>query len=208
MLCPMGLAPAVMVRDARRAAGLSARALAARARVPTTTVTRIERGTTDPTFGMLRRLLEAAGHELQVDTRALPDARPTLASLANAVEQLDGRERIDWTRLRAFADWANRHPDEVGGAIAERPRTTGTVLDAILAGMGELLAERAGVPAPGWTRSVPIPRESWAPPGTPAMRQRAESASPEAFRRRNVLLPPEAIFRDGREMTRQNVAGT
>lgn len=192
----MEMPPAKLLCDARQAAGLSARALAAKAGVPTTTITRIESGRTDPTFGMLTRVLDAAGHELHVTSRTRDDAPASLASLATAVEVGDDRLRIDWTRLRAFVDWTRRHRDEVSAAIADPPRRTGTALDAILAGVAELLAERAGVAAPPWTRSVPTPREPWAPPGTPAMQARAEAALPDAFRRRNIVLAPDVIFRD------------
>lgn len=202
----MEMSPPELLCDARHAAGLSARALAAKAGVPTTTITRIESGRTDPTFGMLTRLLAAAGHELHVTCRARDDAPATLASLATAVEVGDDRLRIDWTRLRAFADWSLGHPDELSAAIADPPRRTGTALDAILAGFAELLAERTGIGAPPWTRSVPTPREPWAPPGTPAMRARAEAARPDAFRRRNLVLAPDAIFREGARRAPSRVA--
>lgn len=185
-----------LLRTARRAGGLSARALAAKAQVPTSTVTRIEQGTTDPTMGMLRRLLAAAGHELIASTRPQEGATPTLASLANAADPGNDRLRIDWTRLRAFADWAHRHREDVPAAIADPPLRTGTALDAILAGFAEMLAERAGVAPPPWTRSVPAPPEPWAPPGTAAMRARAAAATPDAFRRRNLVLSRDTIFRE------------
>jgi transcriptional regulator with XRE-family HTH domain len=188
--------PSELLRAARRAAGLSASALAAKAGVPTSTVTRIEKGTTDPTFGMLARLLDATGHELIVGTRARHDAPMALASLANAATTDDDRLRVDWTRLRAFADWADRHSGEVAAAIADPPLRSGTVLDAILAALADMLADRAGIEAPRWTRSVPTPREPWAAPGTPAMRARAAAATPGAFRRRNIILSGDAIFRD------------
>ncbi len=188
--------PSELLFAARRAAGLSASGLAAKAGVPTSTVTRIEKGTTDPTFGMLARLLDATGAELIVGSRARDDAPITLASLASAATSDGDRLRIDWTRLRAFADWADRRPGDVAAAIADPPLRTGTVLDAILAAFAEMLADRAGIDPPRWTRSVPAPGEPWAPPGTPAMRARAAAATPDAFRRRNIVLSRDAIFRD------------
>ncbi|MEM9037750.1 MAG: hypothetical protein AAGD18_24395 [Actinomycetota bacterium] len=124
------------------------------------------------------------------------DAPPTLASLSSAVQAGEDRLRIDWTRLRAFADWCHEHPETVAEAVADAPRRTNTAFDAILAGVAELLAEAAGVKAPSWTRSVPLPAEPWSPPGTPAMLARAEANCPEAFRRRNITLGADAIFRD------------
>jgi transcriptional regulator with XRE-family HTH domain len=52
--------------SARRRAGLSQRALAERARIPQATVSRIERGLTDPHLDTLDRLLRACGAELEV----------------------------------------------------------------------------------------------------------------------------------------------
>lgn len=195
--------PATLLRNARHDAGLSARALAAKAGVPTTTVTRIENGSTDPGFTTLSRLLGAAGFELEITAQARGDAPTTIASLVTAVEECEDRLRIDWTRLRAFADWCRRHPEEVSGAIADTPRRTQTAFDAILAGFAELLATAAGVEAPAWTRSVPSPSESWAPPGTPAMLARAESNCPDAFRRRNLVLGADAIFRESGSPSRR-----
>jgi len=52
---------ATLVREARRDAGLSLRALAERADVAFTTVFRIEHNQLDPTTGTLRKLLGALG---------------------------------------------------------------------------------------------------------------------------------------------------
>ena len=70
-----------MLRDARTSAGLSARALAIKAGTSTTTVTRIEAGTMDPTVGMLDRLLRASGRQLEFTTR--PRSHSASLSLAD-----------------------------------------------------------------------------------------------------------------------------
>ena len=54
------------VRYARRRAGLSQRALAAKAGVPQPAIARIERGAVSPRFDTLLPLLEAAGFTLEV----------------------------------------------------------------------------------------------------------------------------------------------
>lgn len=190
----MEMLPSELLRSARMTAGLSRRALAVKADVPTTTVTRIETGRSDPSFGTLARLLDAAGADLIITAR-LREEGPTVASLATAIDTVAGRLRIDWTRLRAFADWACQHPGGVPAAISDPPARTGTALDAILAGFAEQLAALAGVPAPPWARSVPNPVEPWEPPGTPAMLERARAATPEEFQRRNITLPRSALFR-------------
>jgi predicted transcriptional regulator len=59
-----------MLRDARRRAGLSQRALAARVGVPQPTVARIESGVVDPRVDTLDRLLAGCG--LALDSVARP----------------------------------------------------------------------------------------------------------------------------------------
>lgn len=56
--------PAKLLRQARRRAGLSQRALAKRARTAQSVVARIERGQTSPTWETLERLLAAANAHL------------------------------------------------------------------------------------------------------------------------------------------------
>jgi transcriptional regulator with XRE-family HTH domain len=185
---------ATLAKEARNRSGLSRRALAARAGVPTSTVSRIESGEIDPTAGMLRRIVEAAGSRLVLALET-GDAEPTLASLSNAAEQIGVRLRIDWTRLRGFADWAAQHPEQLGRALADPPARTGTPLDAILAAFAEELAAEHGLPRPRWTRAVGPLRDEWAAPGTPRMRAEAAAATPEPFRRRNLVLARSALFR-------------
>ena len=58
-----------MVRHARRRAGLTQRALAAKAGIPQETIARIERGRADPRVGTLDRLLEACEFGLELMPR-------------------------------------------------------------------------------------------------------------------------------------------
>src|SRR3954453_1387406 len=103
MLSLMAAAAATVLRNARTRAGLSRTALAAKAGVPTSTVSRIEDERSDPTGTMLERLLSAAGARL-VAAVAPTDGSPTLAELATAVETVGRPLKIDWTRLRGFVD--------------------------------------------------------------------------------------------------------
>ena len=61
--------PGTLVRQARRKAGLSQRALARRARVPQPTIAAIETGRQDPRYGTLSRLLRASGYEVDIVPR-------------------------------------------------------------------------------------------------------------------------------------------
>ena len=56
----------------------------------------------DPTVGMLRRLLFAAGGELEMSLRRPGAARTQLADQHDAWRSTSSGDRPDWTRLRAF----------------------------------------------------------------------------------------------------------
>jgi transcriptional regulator with XRE-family HTH domain len=194
MLPTVSTTAATLLRGARTRAGLSRSGLAAKANVPTSTISRIENEDSDPTITMLERLLAAAGARLVAEA-APADGDPTLASLATAAERSGGRLKIDWTRLRGFADWATQHPAALPAAIADAPARTGTPFDAILAGFAEELASDHHLAPPRWTRAVgPLPKQ-WSPPATPRMRASAAAATPEPFRRRNLILAKSALFR-------------
>lgn len=194
MLPLMNTSGAALLRNARTRAGLSRRGLAARAGTPTSTVSRIENEQSDPTLPMLERLLAAAGSQLVIEAHPQDD-HPTIAELATAVDRDTSRLKIDWTRLRSFADWAEQHSDELGDAISPPPIRTGTPLDAILAAFAEELADRHGIDRPRWTRAVGALQEPWSPPATPRMRAAAATSTPEPFRKRNLVLAGTALFR-------------
>jgi transcriptional regulator with XRE-family HTH domain len=185
---------AAILRDARTGAGLSRRALAAKAAVPTSTVSRIEDGLSDPTLGTLERLVNAAGADLLVEAQPRAD-HLSLAELATAWSDQAGRVKIDWTRLRAFVDRIQQNPAALPEAIADPPMQTYPLLNAILAALAEQLADEFDVERPRWTRAFGPLDEPWAPPSTPRMRASFEESTPEAFRRRNLVLSRSALFR-------------
>ena len=61
--------PGQVLRDARRKARMTQRALARAARVPQSTVARIERGQLVPRVDTMDRLIRAAGYELRAEQR-------------------------------------------------------------------------------------------------------------------------------------------
>lgn len=75
-----------MVRYTRRRAGLTQRALSARAGIPQETIARIERGRVDPRVGTLDRLLEACEFGLEAMPR-----------LGIGIDRPQIRERLDLT---------------------------------------------------------------------------------------------------------------
>jgi transcriptional regulator with XRE-family HTH domain len=60
------MSPSVLVRSARKQAGLTQAELAERAGVTQSVIARLERGGGNPTFLTLERVLHAAGHRLEL----------------------------------------------------------------------------------------------------------------------------------------------
>lgn len=154
-----------VLREARTDAGLSRRVLAAKACVPISTVSRIEEGRSDPTLTMLARLVNAAGNDLIIESRPQDD-RLSIAELATAYSDA-GRLKIDWTRLRAFVDRVQQHPELPRDAIADPPAPTVPLLNVTLAALAEQLADECITERPRWTRAVGPLAEPWSPPSTP-----------------------------------------
>ena len=193
---------ALLVQRCRAKAGLSTREMAARAGLSASTVARVEGGRMDPTVGTLRRLLAAAGQELGLEVRTGLTAAntaptgPVLADLHDAWTSTDNGVRPDWTRLRAFLDDLAQHPDDVATAITEPPiRSRSRLMNALLAGIADKLADDAGLPRPSWTRSAGTLKRLWMSPGTPRMRKEARAAAPRQLLDRNIAIRQESLWR-------------
>jgi transcriptional regulator with XRE-family HTH domain len=186
---------ATLIHDARERAGLSRKALAKRAGVPVSTVSRVEDGDVDPTTTMLRRLLAAAGRTLDFATGAVP--RESVAALTDAWSNSPAGAKINWTRLRAFLDALHSHPEHVGAAIATPPVRSGNdQLDNLLAAIAEKLADDTHTTRPRWCAAVhplPVP---WEPPGTLRMKATARRSAPTQFKARNIWLAEHDLWRD------------
>jgi len=187
---------AALLQEARDAAGLSRRALARRAGVPISTVSRVEDGEVDPTLTMLQRMLSAAGRQISLGLEPIPKHR-SLAALADAWSPSAVGPKIDWTRLRAFLDRLHSHPSEVEGAIATPPPRSGTLLlDVLLAAIAEKIADDAGLSRPRWSAVIPALSSPWQPPGTPRMIEQARRNAPPQFKDRNIWLAARDLWRD------------
>lgn len=86
------MSAATALRNARRAAGLSQRELARRARVAQPAVARIEAGGVIPRVDTLEKLLHACGHNLEVTRRA---GAGVDRSVIRELLQLTPRQRLD-----------------------------------------------------------------------------------------------------------------
>lgn len=102
------MAPADLVRRARRRAGLSQRALAARAGVSQPAVARMESGRHNPSLATLTRLLTACGEQLVLDSVPVDDHD---LSLLESTLPLSVEQRID--RLLAVQSFAAELRDAV-----------------------------------------------------------------------------------------------
>lgn len=94
-----GVAASSILRQARRRAGLTQRALAARAGVAQPVIAAYESGRRQPSLPVLRRIVRAAGFDLALDLRprrVLPDdvgAGRELVRVLELADQLPRRHR-------------------------------------------------------------------------------------------------------------------
>lgn len=183
---------AEFARQARHAAGLSVRALASRAGVPASTVSRIESSRVDPSVGTLQKILRAAGQDLRM-REVLPD----LAELSAAWIGGATAGHPDWTRLRAWLDAAAlAPPEDVMSSLTRRPGPSAhPVQKNVLAGIAEKLADDLERPREPWTRDVDALAHEWSAPGTPRMVASWRAQTPEQLARRNVTVDAETLWR-------------
>lgn len=98
--------------------------------------------------------------------------------------------------VQAVVDLRATSPSQVALELAPPPSTGDRRWDALVAGVAEQEARRAGVPVPEWTRE---PTRSlgrpWYPHASKAAAERLQvrSVTPPEFLRRNVFLDPEKI---------------
>ncbi|MGQ0433390.1 MAG: helix-turn-helix domain-containing protein [Microthrixaceae bacterium] len=187
---------AEVISRARGSSEVSVRALAASAGVAGSTITRIQGGVVDPTLHTVERILEAAGFELRLSVVRLGGKRsPRLGDLSDAWSIRRGRTRPDWTRWRALLDHLALHPELVVEAIYVPPLPSGSrMIDALLAGVADKIADDAGLPRPSWTSRVPALDEPYEPPARPG----AQLEVPQQLAERGLMIDTESLWRDRR----------
>jgi transcriptional regulator with XRE-family HTH domain len=192
--------PAEWIRSERTRLGLSTRDLARLAGVSYPTISRIENGHEQPRWSTLEKIFDVLGRPL---TPADGErSQPRLADLSDAwTADATGTQHPDWTRLRTLADQLRLRPALVAQAILpEPPRSSSTLMDTLLAAVAEKLADDAGIAPPRWVRSRPPLCETWSLSTRTAKRAEAEATTPVQFRRRGLVIPASAIWRE-RELT-------
>lgn len=173
-----------LISQLRERAGLSARRLAERAGLATTTITRAEAGRCDMTLETLRQAALAAGFHLDVRLSKIP----TLAAAAD----IAGDETANWAPIVAATDWAAQFPEDASAVIADRPVTEDSRALNLLAGTAAIIAERCGAPTPAWAEQIEPLSQPWSA-GTPAMVARARRSAPPQFLKRNIWFTLDSV---------------
>jgi transcriptional regulator with XRE-family HTH domain len=144
---------ATLIKDSRRAAGMTQLQLANRAGTTQPAVAAYESGARTPTLATLERLLDACEHDLELLAR--PRVRRGAASLAQLAQTMaedlgQGGERDALRLLFGFADdfRASSRPGRIALLHEEPPPTGDARFDATLAGAAEFFAREESIPAP------------------------------------------------------------
>lgn len=186
---------ATLVRESRERAGLSVRALAEHAEVAASTVSRIEAGKVSPTVETLQSLMHACGRELELKTAR---AGPSLATLRDAwTSTKTGETRPDFTRLRSFLDSLAADPDKRWPSVVEAPEPSGSeVMDNLLAGIAETVAETAGHRPPAWTKEIEPLSSPWFMRSTPRKMAARQAQTPRCLAERGLVVDVASLWRD------------
>ena len=75
------------------------------------------------------------------------------------------------------------------------PRTRDLVVDNLIAGVAEKIADDANLPRPHWTKSLRPLLSPWLPPGTPRMQSAEAAGAPPQLAARNVMLSAANLWR-------------
>lgn len=171
------------LKAAREAAGLSQRALAARAGVAFRTVQLLEWGRHDARLSTLERISRALGRPFPTARLSAPGAS---ASEACAAVNRDGAD--SWKgHLFDFVDAFRRSPSSALVEAAPPAETDARVL-VLAAAAVECLCAEARLRPPWWCAGVPGLPEPWFVAGMESLKASALVESPAAFRRRNVFV--------------------
>ncbi len=190
-----------LIKDARRAAGITQLELANRAGTAQPAVAAYESGSRTPTLATLQRLLGACEYDIEV--LAHPRMRRGAASLAELAQTIEedlkqGQERDALRLLFGFAD--DFRGSSRAGKIAllkdDPPGTGDARFDAALAGVAELFATEGVIAAPAWvndpTRFV---EPWWFVASRPAFHAYTLANTPAVLARHGVFMAREVFDR-------------
>lgn len=89
------LSAETILKDVRARAGLSQRALAAKARTAQSVVARIELGETSPSWDTLMRLVRASGFSLRASVEPIPTVDQSLLDDIPRILRMTPEQRLD-----------------------------------------------------------------------------------------------------------------
>jgi transcriptional regulator with XRE-family HTH domain len=190
-----------LIRGARRAAGITQLELARSAGTAQPAVAAYESGARTPSFATLQRLLGACEHDVELLARPrIRRGAASLAELAGAIEDDlgEGRDKDVLRLLFGFAD-DFRGSSRPGRAalIADEPPLTGDPrFDSAFAGVAELFAAEAGIPAPTWVNGPDRFVEPWwFVSSRPALHAYTLANTPALLARHGVFMAREVFDR-------------
>jgi transcriptional regulator with XRE-family HTH domain len=190
-----------LIRGARRSAGITQLELAQRTGTAQSAVAAYESGARTPTFSTLQRLCDACEHDVKLSMH--PRIRRGAASLAEIAKTIERDPQNDHERdaarlLFGFADdfRGSSRPGWVVLLAEEPPPTGDTRFDAALAGLAELFAAEAGIPAPTWVNGASRFVEPWwFVASRPAFHAYTLAHTPAVMARHGVFMAREVFDR-------------
>ncbi len=189
------------MRNSRRGAQLTQAEVAERAGTSQSAVSAYESGAKEPNLRTLRRLLEACGHTLQLDSRPVTRrGASSLADLAPAIADdfARGDEPAGLRSVFGFADdfRGSSRAGQVALITPEPPLTGDPRVDAVLAGEAEFFAREAGILTPRWVEGPQRFVEPWwFVASRPAFHAYTLANTPAVFARHGVFIAREVFDR-------------
>ena len=190
-----------LIRNARRAAGVTQAQLANDAGTAQPAVATYESGVRTPTIATLTRLLDACECDLEI--RARPRVRRGATPLdeigRTMVDDLARDREQDALRLLfGFADdfRGSSRPGKIS-LIQDEPAATGDArFDAVLAGAAEFFAREGAIQTPRWVDAPSRFVEPWWFVGSrPAFDAYTLAHTPAVFARHGVFIAREVVDR-------------
>lgn len=190
---------ASLIRAARRARGLTQAQLADRAGVGRQWLVAVEKGHDRAELGKVVSVLRAMGLTLTThEDVALPDGRTwmTAADAADAIREELGRSdtgfalRLLGRALQEFEQLTD--PADREAFLAEPPSTGDHRWDTLLAAATGRACRTAGVQAPDWTRTPPLP-SWWFPVYDPVLTARTMQRTPVDLSTMGIWLDERAL---------------
>jgi len=194
-----------LLRDLRRKAGLSQRALAAAAGVPQPTIAEIEGGRREPSLSLLSRLAEATGQVVTVGLEAI-HPHSAVATANRVRDRLSGPAGEGWSTelrqdgaLRAVIDFKSALgaalAEDFAGLVETPPGLTDeTRWDALIAAVVEDESATREVRPPYWTNEERrFVRPHWYLSDNRALHEWELATAPEAFVRHGVIAASDEL---------------